>query len=98
MWWLQVYNHLYHENPFEKYPAAKLAFTSELWESLPNEYNNNYVTIGNTKWTYHKGFLNLLDNQSKSNALNYDELLEKSTIFPIPVPVRALPLPPLLCL
>jgi len=80
--WLQVYNHVYHENPFEKYPTAKKAFTSELWESLPNGYSNNYVTLGNVKWIYHRNFMNLLDDQTKSNALNYIELLEKSTLLP----------------
>jgi hypothetical protein len=82
MLWLQVYNHFYHENPFEKYPAAKLAFTSELWESLPNGYSNNYVTLGNTKWTYHKDIVNLLDDEERAIALNFDDLLEKSTILP----------------
>ena len=82
MLWLQVYNHFYHDNPFERYPATKRAFTSELWESLPNGYSNNYVTLGNTKWTYHRGFINLLDDAEKANALNFDELLEKSTILP----------------
>ena len=81
-WWLQVYNYTYGENPFEKYPAAKQAFTSELWEELPNGYSSNYVTNGNTKWTYNKGFVNLLDDQTKSNILNYDELLDASTILP----------------
>jgi hypothetical protein len=81
-WWLQVYNYVYGENPFEKYPAAKQAFTSELWEALPNGYSSNYVTNGNTKWTYHKGFVNLLDDQTKSNILNYDERLDASTILP----------------
>ena len=82
MLWLQVYNHFYHENPFEKYPAAKRVFTSELWESLPNGYSNNYVTLGNTKWIYHRNIVNLLDDEEKANALNYDESLEKSTILP----------------
>jgi hypothetical protein len=82
MLWLQVYNHFYDENPFEKYPAAKKAFTSEIWESLPNGYSSNYVTNGNMKWIYHRGFMNLLDDESKSNALNYDELLGKSKILP----------------
>ncbi len=76
MLWLQVYNHFYHENPFEKFPAAKRAFTSELWESLPDGYSNNYVTLGNTKWAYHRGFLNLLDDEEKSIALNFDEMLD----------------------
>jgi len=82
MLWLQVYNHFYHENPFERFPAAKRAFTSELWESLPNGYSNNYVTLGNTKWTYHRDVVNLLDDTEKGIALNYDELLEKSRILP----------------
>ena len=80
--WLQVYNHFYHENPFEKYPAAKKALTSELWESMPNGYSNNYVTLGNTKWTYHTAIVNLLDDAEKASALNFDELLDKSTILP----------------
>ena len=82
MWWLQVYNHTYNENPFEKYPAAKRAFTSELWESLPNGYGNNYVTNGNLKWVYLKGFVNLLDDETKSNVLNYDAVLSKTNILP----------------
>ena len=82
MLWLQVYNHFYHENPFEKFPAAKRAFTSELWESLPDGYSNNYVTLGNTKWAYHRGFMNLLDDEEKSNALNFDDRLDTSTILP----------------
>jgi hypothetical protein len=82
MWWLQVYNHFYRENPFDKYPAAKKAFSSELWESLPNEYSNNYVTNGNTKWVYFDGFMNLYDNSTRSNALNHDEILQNSEILP----------------
>jgi hypothetical protein len=82
MLWLQVYNHFYHENPFNKYPAAKKAFTAELWDSLPNGYSSNYVTNGNMKWIYHQGFLNLLDDEEKSYALNFGESLEKSTILP----------------
>lgn len=80
--WLQVYNHFYHENPFDKYPAAKRAFTSELWESLPNGYSNNYVTLGNTKLTYHRGIVNLLNKDERTNALNFDDMLEKSMILP----------------
>jgi hypothetical protein len=82
MWWLQVYNHFYHENPFDKFPAAKKAFSSELWESLPNEYSNNYVTNGNTKWVYFDGFMNLFNDSVKSNALNHEEILQNSEILP----------------
>ena len=81
-WWMQVYNHFYHENPFDKYPVAEKAFTSELWESLPNEYSNNYVTNGNTQWVYFEGFMNLYNDSVKSNALNHDEILENSDILP----------------
>ena len=49
--WLQVAYHTYGENLLEKYPAVKKAFTSELWESLPNSYSNNFVT----EWEYQMG-------------------------------------------
>jgi PKD repeat protein len=81
-WWLQVYNHAYQQNPFDIYPAAKRAFSSELWDSLPNGYSSNFVTLGNTKWLYHRSFMNLYDDQTKSNLLNFDENLEKSTVLP----------------
>jgi hypothetical protein len=80
--WLQVAYHTYSENLFEKYPAAKKAFTSELWESLPNGYSNNFITNGNTKWTYHKGFISLLSDTEKGQVLNYLDRLESSTILP----------------
>lgn len=81
-WWLQIYNHVYNENPFEKYPAAKKAFTSELWESLPNGYGNDYVTSGNLKWTYHRDFVSLLNDTEKSEILNFDETVENSSLLP----------------
>jgi hypothetical protein len=81
-WWLQVYNHVYHVNPFEKYPQAERAFTSEIWESLPNGYGNDRVTNGNVKWTYHKDFLNLLNDTEKSWVLNFDEQIEETDILP----------------
>ena len=66
--WFQVSSHANSENLLEIYPAAKKAVTSELWESLPNLYGNNYCTNGNTKWSYHKGIVSLLDDQSKSHG------------------------------
>jgi hypothetical protein len=58
--WFQIYSHTYNENIFDKYPAAKRAFTSELWESLPNQFSNNFITNGNDGWAFHKGILSLL--------------------------------------
>ncbi len=81
-WWLQIYNYTYQQNPFDAFPAAKKAFSAELWDSLPNGYSSNYVTLGNTKWMYHTSFMNLFDDQTKSNLLNFDENLEKSRILP----------------
>jgi hypothetical protein len=81
-WWLQVYNHFYQANPFDKYPVAKNAFTSELWESLPNGYGNNYVTNGNLKWTYHRAFVNLLNDTEKSEVLTFDDKLINSDLLP----------------
>ena len=80
--WFQVSNHVYGENLLEKYPAAKRGFTSELWESLPNGYSDNYVTNGNTKWTYHTAILSLIPDTEKSQVLNHLDRIEKSGILP----------------
>ena len=69
--WFQVAYHTYGENLLAKYPAAKKAFTSELWESLPNSYGTNFVTGGNAKWTYHKGIISLLSDTEKGQVLNH---------------------------
>ena len=81
-WWLQIYNHFYQVNPFEKYPAAEKAFTSETWESLPDLYGNDYVTSGNLKWTYHRAFASLLNDSERSHVLNFDERLEGENLLP----------------
>ena len=83
--WFQVYNHVYDENPFEKYPAAKKAFTSEIWESLPNEYSNNYVTNGNTRWIYQRELSSLFRIMKKSHVLNHLDRIEQSTIVTLSV-------------
>jgi hypothetical protein len=80
--WFQVDYHAYGENLFEKYPAAKKAFTSELWESLPNGYSNNYITNGNTRWTYQRGFISLLPDNEKGQVLNHIARADASTILP----------------
>jgi hypothetical protein len=80
--WFQVSDHAYGENLLEIYPAAKKAVTSETWESLPNEYSNNYGTGGNVGWTYQKGIVSLLPDNEKSVVLNHIDRLEKSTILP----------------
>lgn len=82
LWWFQVYSHFYGKNIFDEYPLAKKAFTSEIWESMPNHYQNNYVTYGNTKQYYHKGILNLLDPENKSYALNHIDITENSKLLP----------------
>ncbi len=80
--WLQVAYHTYGENLLEKYPAAKRAFTSELWESLPNSYSTNFITNGNAKWTYHRGIISLLSDNEKGEILNYLSRIESSDILP----------------
>jgi hypothetical protein len=82
IWWFQVYSYFFQRNIFDEYPAAKRAFTSEIWESMPNHYHNNFITSGNTKQFYHKGIINLLDDNNKSYALNHVDLIEKSTLLP----------------
>ena len=80
--WFQVSNHVYGENLLDTYPAAKKGFTSEVWESLPNQYSDNYVTNGNTKWIYHKAIISLLPDNEKSMVLNHLDRIEKSTLLP----------------
>ena len=80
--WFQVYSITYNENIFEKYPAAKRAFTSEIWESLPNQLSNNYVTNGNTGWAYHKGIVSLLPDSEKPEVLNHLNRVSLPRILP----------------
>ena len=95
-WWLQIYNHVYGKNPFEVYPATKKAFTSELWESLPNDYGNDYVTDGNVIWDYHREFANLLNDTEKGEVLNFDEQLDNTSLLPYTTSIEAPPDPALL--
>ena len=80
--WFQVSNYAYGENLLDKYPAAKKGFTSEIWDSLPNGYSDNYVTNGNTKWIYHKAIISLLPDNEKSMVLSYLDRIETSKILP----------------
>jgi hypothetical protein len=80
--WFQVSNHAWGENLLDTYPAVKRAFTSEVWESLPNGYSDNFITNGNMKWTYHKAITSLLPDSEKSMVLNHLDRIEKSTILP----------------
>jgi hypothetical protein len=80
--WFQVSDHVYGENLLEKYPTARKAVLSETWESLPNQYGNNYATGGNTGWTYQKGIVSLLSGTDQSAVLNHIDRIEKSSILP----------------
>jgi len=80
--WFQVYSHTNDQNIFEKYPAAKRAFTSEIWESMPNQVSNNYVTNGNVGWAYHKAIISLLPDSEKPPVLNHIDRVSKSKILP----------------
>ncbi|WP_158301439.1 heparinase II/III family protein [Methanocella paludicola] len=80
--WAQVYSHYYSRNMFDVYPIAKLALTSELWDSLPNYYGNDFVTNGNIKYDYHRGIINLLDANNRSFALNFDDYVDSSNTLP----------------
>lgn len=94
-WWMQVYNYYYKENPFDKYPQAKLAFMSEIWESFPNGYANDRVTSGNIKWMYHKDFINLYNDTEKSWVLNFNDQLFATNVLPYSV-TQSGEFPPLL--
>ena len=80
--WFQVSQHAYGENLLELYPAAKKAFTSEIWGSLPNQYSSNYVTDSNMKWMYQRGIVSLLPDTDKSLVLNHLSRVETSTLLP----------------
>jgi hypothetical protein len=82
LWWLQVYSHYTGNNIFDVYPATKKAFTSEIWESMPNGFHNNYITSGNTVWIYHTGILNLLDTETRGQALYHIAQVKGSTLLP----------------
>ena len=79
--WFQVSQHAYGENLLELYPAAKKAYTSEVWGSLPNQYSSNYVTDGNLKWIYHKAIISLLPDTEKPMVLNHLNRVS-STLLP----------------
>jgi hypothetical protein len=80
--WFQVSNHTYGENLLDTYPAAKKAMTTEEWESLPNDYSDNYVTSGNTEWVYQKAIVSLLPDNEKSPVLNHIDRIENSNLLP----------------
>jgi hypothetical protein len=81
MWWAQIYTYYYGQNFFNAYPIAKDAFTSELWESLPNTYSNDFVTNGNVIYSYQGAFENLLDPADQS-AVNYHLSMINSSLLP----------------
>ncbi|MCK4270775.1 MAG: hypothetical protein KAW93_09880, partial [Methanogenium sp.] len=82
LWWFQIYSHYYERNIFDDYPVSKKIVTSEIWETLPNGYMNNYATSGNTLEIYQRGILNLLDDNEKGIVLNYLEKTEGNDILP----------------
>ncbi len=81
-WWAQVYSHYYQRNFFNAYPLAKSALTSELWESLPNGYSNDFATDSNIIYAYQLGIANLLDMQNRSYVLKHYDQVNGSTLLP----------------
>ena len=82
IWWFQVYSNHYGQSIFDDYPAAKKIATSEIWETMPNGYMNNYITAGNTLETYQRGILSLLNNQEKGEMLNYLDQAKGNKLLP----------------
>jgi hypothetical protein len=79
--WAQVYSHYYGKNMFDVYPIARLALTSEVWDSLPNQYSGDFVTNGNIKYSYHRGVANLLDSDNRSYVLSHDDIIDNSDLL-----------------
>ncbi|MBT8507611.1 hypothetical protein AZH53_04155 [Methanomicrobiaceae archaeon CYW5] len=82
LWWFQVYSNHYDKNILDDYPVAKKIVTSELWETMPNGYMNNYVTGGNTLETYQRGIMSLLDTGEKAEMIRYLDMTQGSTLLP----------------
>jgi len=80
--WFQVCNTSFGINLMSTYPIAEKAFTSEIWESMPNEYGNNFVTNGNTIWDYQKGTISLMTPTDRAAVLNYMNLVESKSVLP----------------
>ena len=81
LWWFQIYSYYYDRNIFDDYPISKKIVTSEIWETLPNGYMNNYCTSGNTLETYHRGILNLFCDKEKGIVKGYLEKTERNNIL-----------------
>ncbi|WFN35113.1 DUF4962 domain-containing protein [Methanogenium sp. S4BF] len=82
LWWFQVYSNHYDRNILDDYPVAKKIVTSELWETMPNGYMNNYVTAGNTLETYQRAILSLLNDQEKGEVLRYLDQTKGDNLLP----------------
>ena len=83
--WYQVCNSSFGINLMSTYPVAEKAYTSETWESMPNEYSTNFVTYGNTLWDYQMGTVSLMSPQDKATVINHINLVsndEKNSILP----------------
>jgi len=80
--WYQVCNSSFGINLMSTYPVAEKAFTSETWESMPNEYSNNFVTNGNILWTYQMGTISLMTPQDKATVLNHLNLVAADSVLP----------------
>ncbi|MBT8507608.1 hypothetical protein AZH53_04140 [Methanomicrobiaceae archaeon CYW5] len=82
LWWFQVYSNHYDKNILDDYPVAQKIVTSELWETMPNGYMNNYVTGGNTLETYQRGIMSLLDTGEKAEMIRYLDQTKGNTLLP----------------
>ncbi len=82
LWWFQVYSNHYDRSILKDYPVAEKIVTSELWETMPNGYMNNYVTGGNTLETYQRGILSLLNDDEKGEVLRYLDQTKGNTLLP----------------
>ncbi len=71
MWWAHVYTFYFGKNFFDAYPIAREAFTSEMWETLPNGYGNDFITNGNVIDDYQGAFISLLAGENRSASLYY---------------------------
>jgi hypothetical protein len=82
IWLVQAYSHAKGQNLFNIYPIAHDHLIADVWDTLPNRYNSDFVTDGNMAWIHHAGIINLLTAEEQAVVLNHYEKASSSKLLP----------------
>lgn len=80
-WFAYAYNTT-KGNPINTYPVIRDMITYQIWDSLPNKYDNNYITSGTVAWKWMGMYIGLLDEANRTYVLQHDNLLENGPALP----------------